>query len=51
MTENFFKKNKIKFNLILYNLNSGKRYLINDKKSRFNRVISINVNRDRDFKI
>ena len=49
-TEDFLKKNKIKYNLILYNLNSGKRYLINDKKNRFNKAISINVNRDQGFK-
>ena len=50
MTEDFLIKNKITFSLILYNLNSGKRYLINDKKNRFNKAISINVPRDQGLK-
>lgn len=47
-TIEFLKKNRIRFDEIIFNLPYGERILINDRKlSRLNTAIAINTNRDK----
>ena len=50
-TINFLRKNKIRFNKVIFNLPYGERILINDikPKNKLKTAISINVKRDRGF--
>jgi hypothetical protein len=51
-TLNFLKKNKIRFDLAIFNLPLGERILINDqKKSGLNTSISVNLKRDFGLKV
>ncbi|OUX64066.1 MAG: hypothetical protein CBE41_04160 [Gammaproteobacteria bacterium TMED281] len=46
-TEKFLKKNKLKFDIIIYDVPVGERILVNDLKPRgLNTALSLNLQRD-----